>query len=132
MAEYPHKELTHKIIGAAYKVGNSLGPHIRETYVQRAIAAEFDQLGIAYAREFTVDLCYAGKKIGEDRLDFIVDGKVVVEIKVVPELKNVHLRQVLEYLRVTNMQIALLIFFTPNGVRIRRIVYPDRSKKPFV
>lgn len=128
MEEYLYNDLTHAIIGIAYKVYNTLGYGVREQYVHRAFSSEFDAVKLSYVHEFSISLIYNGKKIGDYRLDFIVDDKVIVEIKIVPVMKQAHIKQALEYLRTTKKKLALLIFFTPQCVQIKRIILPDKSR----
>ena len=119
-----YKDLSFKLIGIAYKVYNSLGFALQEKYYQRAYEKELQKLNIPYKKELKVDLNYNGDKIGEYFLDFLVDDKIIIELKVAPRLRHIHIRQVLEYLDITKKKLALLIFFTDDGIRYRRVLNP--------
>ncbi|OGF20803.1 hypothetical protein A2316_03170 [Candidatus Falkowbacteria bacterium RIFOXYB2_FULL_38_15] len=123
--EIVYPELSYKLVGTAFKVYNSLGFGCRELYMQRAYAKELSTEGIIFIREKEIKLIYDGQEIGKYRLDFIVDNKVIVELKVVPIVKNIHIRQVLEYLNATKFKLAILIYFTSNGVVYKRVVNPN-------
>jgi len=120
---YP--ELSYKLIGIAFKVYNSLGFGLKEKYYQRAFEKELGGMSISYAREKVVDLNYNGEKIGKYFLDFVIEEKIILELKVAPRLRQIHIKQVLEYLKVLNKKLAILIFFTDQGVRYRRIINPN-------
>lgn len=120
---YP--ELSYKLIGISFKVYNSLGFECREIYVQRAYAQEILNEGLYFIREKEIALTYDGRVIGKYKLDFIVENKIIVELKVVPIIKNIHIRQVLEYLNATKLKLAILIYFTPKGVMYKRVVNPN-------
>jgi len=107
-----YKDLSFKLIGIAYKVYNSLGFGLQEKYYQRAYEKELQKLNIPYKKELKVDLNYNGDKIGEYFL------------KVAPRLRHIHIRQVLEYLDITKKKLALLIFFTDDGIHYRRVLNP--------
>jgi len=125
MEEIVYPELSYKLVGMAFKVYNSLGFGCRELYMQRAYARELAQQGITFVREKEIELIYDGQEIGKYRLDFIIDQKIIVELKVVPIVKNIHIRQVLEYLNVTKLKLAILIYFTSNGVIYKRVINPS-------
>lgn len=124
MEQLLYEEVSRQIIGIAFKVFNALGYGVREQFLHRAFGAEFSNAKLEYQHEVTVPLTYAGTRIGTYRLDFVVRDCVVVEIKVAPFVQRIHVRQVLEYLRATKKRLALLIFFTPDGVRMKRVILP--------
>jgi GxxExxY protein len=119
---YP--ELSYKIIGIAFKVFNKLGYGHQEKYFQRAMALEFDKEGIEYEREKEIELLYDNQNIGRYFLDFIVERKILLELKVTPQMKHIHIRKTLEYLNEAKLKLAILIYFTKEGVRYRRIINP--------
>ena len=125
MAELVYPELSYLLVGLAYKVDNGLGYGHQEKYLQRAYEKELALNKIPYQREVVVDLVYGGEKIGKYRLDFIVANKIVVEFKVGVEPRQIHVKQVLEYLRVTGFKLAIIVCFTRSGVRFKRVVNPD-------
>lgn len=125
MVDFPHENITRLTIGIAFRVYNTLGYGVREQYVHRAFCAEFASAGIAYRHEVSIPLLYAGERIGTYRLDFILAEQIIMEFKMVPVVKHIHVKQVLEYLRATEKQLALLLFFTPMGVRVKRVILPQ-------
>ncbi len=96
-----HKEITEKIIGAAFDVHSFLGNGIQEVIYQRALAYEFSRKRLSFARELEMDIYYRDlvDPIGKRRVDFLVEDCVLVEVKAVKELENTHLAQVLNYLQ---------------------------------
>lgn len=122
--ELIYPELSYKIIGRAFRVYNQLGYGYQEKYYQRAYAHELTKEQLAFLREVSVKINYDGANIGKYFLDFIVDNKIIVELKVASEFKYKYIRQVLEYLNETNKKLAILIYFTKSGVKYRRIINP--------
>ena len=107
----PHKELTAKIIEAAIEVHHILGPGFLEAVYEEALAHEFDLRGISYERQKPIVIRYKDIVAGEQRLDLLVDGKVIVELKAIKDFEDIHLAITLSYMRATNTQVALLINF---------------------
>src|ERR1044071_9265970 len=103
MADYKYKEITEKIIGSAMKVHAALGNGFREVIYQRALEIEMHEVGLRFARELEIPVYYKGKIIGERRVDFFVENKIMVELKAIIELENVHLAQAKNYLEAYNM-----------------------------
>ena len=120
---YP--QLSYELVGIAFKIYNSLGFGLQEKYYQRAFEKELTELSMPYKKEYKVNLNYHGEKIGQYFLDFLIDDKIVIELKVAPRLRHIHIRQVFEYLRALNKKLAILIFFTDEGVRYRRVINPN-------
>ena len=104
-------ELTEKVLGAAIEVHRTLGPGLLESIYEEALCHEFSLRGIPFERQVPVDVVYKGKIIRGQRLDLLVEEKVVVEIKSVAKLPDVAIAQVLSYLRATGLKRALLINF---------------------
>jgi GxxExxY protein len=107
----PHKELTAKIIEAAIEVHRVLGPGFLEAVYEEALAHEFHLRGIPYERQKPIVIRYKDIVAGEQRLDLLVDGKVIVELKAVKDFEDIHLAITLSYMRATNIPVALLINF---------------------
>jgi len=103
--------LTEKIIGCAIEVHRQLGPGLLEGTYEAALAIELEIAGIHSEGQLIFPMVYKGRKIGEYRLDFLVDKQVVVEIKSVERFDPVFEAQVLTYLRVTGARVGLLINF---------------------
>ena len=117
---YP--ELSYKILGASFSVFNEIGYGMNEKYYQRVFAKTLENENISFKKEQMVNLMYDGESIGKYFLDFVVDDKIVVELKVRPKLGYIHIRQVMSYLKVTGYKLAILIYFTRDGIKYRRIV----------
>jgi GxxExxY protein len=124
MAELRHKDITEKIIGASFEVHKFLGNGFQEVIYQRALAWEFKQAGLSFAREIEQDIFYKQlpEPIGARRADFVVEGKVLVELKAVIELEDVHLAQVLNYLKAYKLEVGLLINFGSKSLTFKRLV----------
>ena len=124
MAELKYKDITEKIIGASFEVHKFLGNGFQEVIFQRALAWEFSQAGLNYAREIEQDIFYKQlpEPIGTRRADFVVEGKVLVELKAVIELEDVHLAQVLNYLKAYKLEVGLLINFGSKSLTFKRLV----------
>lgn len=104
--------LTHAIIGAAIRVHDDLGPGLLESGYQSAMALEMAEQGIRFERQKAVPAFYRGQRLDTSyRLDFLVEGKVVVELKAVERLEPVFTAQLLTYLKITSCQVGLLINF---------------------
>ena len=107
--DYKYKEITESIIGASMKVHSALGNGFQEVIYQRALQIEMEDLGIKFRREFEMPIYYKEKEIGLRRVDFFVEDKIMVELKAIIQLENVHLAQAKNYLEAYNVQVGLLI-----------------------
>lgn len=125
--EYAESELTGKIIGCAMEVHKTLGNGFQEVIYQRALAIEMKNAGLEFSREHEMDIFYKGKKIGERRVDFFVEGKIMVELKAVIQLGDVHLAQAINYLEAYKMDIGLLINFGSPSLQFKRVMKPLRK-----
>jgi GxxExxY protein len=130
MEEYKHSELTHKIIGCAMQVHSFLGNGFQEIIYQRALALEFLKAGLKFERELLVEIFYKDyvDPIGTRRVDFIIEGLVLVELKALSTLDEVHVNQVLNYLRVYKIELGLLINFGENRLNLKRLILTDKNK----
>lgn len=117
-------ELTGRVIGAAIAVHRELGPGYLEAVYESALCIELDHLTIPYARQIVVEVGYRGRPVGEGRIDLLVDGWLVVELKAVETILPIHEAQVLSYLKATGHPVGLLINFNVVALRrgIRRVV----------
>ena len=121
MADYKFKEITEKIIGAAMKVHAALGNGFQEVIYQRALAIELEENGLRFVREMEMPIYYKGRKVGERRVDFFIENTIMVELKAVIQLENVHLAQAKNYLEAYNMQVGLLINFGSPSLQFKRL-----------
>ncbi|MDR2653363.1 MAG: GxxExxY protein [Prevotellaceae bacterium] len=126
--EYPLSELTAKIIGCAMEVHKIMGNGFQEVVYQRCMAIEMSEKGIAYSREHEMDLIYKGENVGTRRVDFFVEGEVMLELKAVTQLDNVHLAQAINYLEAYGLNIGLLINFGNTSLQFKRVSKPRKSK----
>ena len=117
-----YKELTYKIIGAAMEVHNHLGPGHNEEVYQKALENEFKNQGLAFESQKSVSIEYKGSQVGLRFLDFVVDDRVIVEIKATSELTSLHQWQVLYYFAATEYPIALLINFGSDKLEYKRLL----------
>ena len=122
---YRHAELTKRFIGAAIEVHRQLGPGFLESICEEAFSRELDKSGLAYERQVPIKILYDDEQIGMHRLDLIIDQKVVVELKAVKQLEDVHLATCLSYLKASNLYVGLLINFAEAKTRIRRVFRPS-------
>ncbi len=116
-----HEEITHRIIGAAMKVHSTLGNGFQEVIYQRALAIEFAFQGLNFEREKEMELFYRDQQIGTRRVDFFVESCVMVEIKAVIKLEDVHLAQAINYLEAYHMQVGLLLNFGARSLEYKRV-----------
>ena len=121
MPDYKFKEITEKIIGASMKVHAALGNGFQEVIYQRALEIEMEEVGLKFARELSMPIYYKGKNIGERRVDFFVEEKIMVELKAIIQLENVHLAQAKNYLEAYNMEVGLLINFGSISLQFKRL-----------
>jgi len=123
MLELKYKDVTEKIIGASFEVHKFLGNGFQEVIYQRALAWEFAQAGLSYTREIEQEIFYIEltEPIGI-RADFVVEGKVLVELKALIGLDDVHLAQVLNYLKAYKLEVGLLINFGSKSLTFKRLV----------
>jgi GxxExxY protein len=122
--EFPHGELTERILGVAIHVHRQLGPGFLEKMYENALCLELTK---NFQRQVPVRVLYDGEEVGRHVLDLIVERKVVVEIKPVKEIEDVHLAIVLSYLRATGLAAGLVVNYRAARLGIRRVVSTGRS-----
>ncbi|MCF6295017.1 MAG: GxxExxY protein [Flavobacteriaceae bacterium] len=125
--KYKHSELTGKIIGAAMEVHKYLGNGFQEVIYQRALSIELNMQNIQHEREKEMQLTYKGYDIGKRRADFFIEEKIMLEIKAVKVLEDVHLAQAINYLEAYNMEIGLLINFGSTSLHFKRVMKPKNQ-----
>lgn len=125
--DYPDSELTGRIIGCAMEVHKHLGNGFQEVVYQRALSIELYLQGISHEREKEMPLQYKGHDIGTRRVDFFVAERIMVEIKAVIKLEDVHLAQAINYLEAYHMEIGLLINFGTPSLQFKRVMKPKKS-----
>ena len=113
-------ETTQQIIAAAIRVHRALGPGFLESIYEEALAVEFALSGIQFVRQYPVPLFYRDHQIGEHRLDFLVEGKIVVELKAVSRLEDIHFAIGRSYLKAISLEDGLLFNFATVPLTIKR------------
>jgi GxxExxY protein len=117
-----HPDLSFKIVGCAFDVFNSIGfGHLEKVY-QNALAIAFEKIGLKFAEQVKREIIYEGKKLGYGKLDFLVEDKIVVEIKRGNYFNPADFDQVKKYLDSKQLQLGILIRFTPDKVLFKRVV----------
>lgn len=125
--EYKYSDLTEKIIGCAMKVHNQLGGGFQEVIYQRALAIELGDAGLDFIREQEMPVFYNQVQIGERRVDFLIENKVLVELKAVTQLEDVHVAQALNYLEAFKLEVGLLINFGSVKLQFRRLMKNEKQ-----
>ena len=128
MKEGINDDLTYKIIGCAMKVHNTLGNGFQEVIYQRCLAIEFEKNGIQFLREQEMPIYYDEIAVGTRRADFIVDASVLIELKAVIKLEDVHLAQGLNYLEAYKIEKGLLVNFGSPSLEVKRL-FSKHTKK---
>ncbi len=116
-----HEDLTRRIIAAAMQVHSTLGNGFQEVIYQRALEIEFPYHNLAFEREKEMSIFYRGQEIGTRRVDFFVEKLIMVELKAVIQLEDVHLAQAMNYLEAYKMEIGLLINFGAKSLQFKRV-----------
>ena len=115
------EDLTKKIIGCAIEVHKSLGNGFQEVIYQRALEIEMRLAGLEFNREMNMSIFYREFEIGTRRVDFFVENKIMVEIKGIIHLEDVHLAQAINYLEAYKMEIGLLLNFGAKSLEFKRV-----------
>jgi GxxExxY protein len=119
---YKYSEITEKAIGCAMKVHQKMRNGYQELIYNRCLAIEFRKAAIVFQNEMELPIFYDGVEVGKRRVDFLVESKVLLEIKATSELTDAHLAQALNYLEVLNLEIGLLINFGSKSLEIKRLI----------
>ena len=117
--------ITYNIIGAIYKVYAALGPGLLESVYEEALAYQLEMNGLKVERQVHDPIFYEGKQLANDlRLDLLVEGQIIVELKAVKELLDTHYKQLLTHLRLSNLHIGLLVNFQTADIKhnIHRVI----------
>ena len=122
-------DLTFKINGCAMKVHNKLGNGFQEVIYQRCLAIELFRTGLKFGREVEQKIFYDDIDVGTRRADFVVEGKVIVELKAVIKLEDVHLAQAKNYVVAYDFPIGLLINFGATSLQFKKIYNKKYNKQ---
>ena len=115
-------ELSQKVIGAAIEVHKELGPGFLENIYEEALKIELAEYNISYEYQKEIKVEYLGVVVGLHRLDLIIENKIIIELKAVKELADIHFAQLRSYLKATGLKIGLLFNFAKPTLEIRRVV----------
>lgn len=129
MTELKYGEITKQIIGCAFEVHKFLGNGFQEVIYQRALALELQRAGLAFEREIEQPIFYKAfeEQIGARRVDFIVQGNVLVELKAIVLLEDVNFAQILNYLKIYRFEVGLLINFGGKSLTFKRVVLSNNN-----
>jgi GxxExxY protein len=119
--ELGNKDLTERIIAAAIRVHRELGPGFLESMYEEALAIEFSTALISFERQKLLPVFYREHLIGEHRLDFLIEQKVILELKAVAGLENIHFAIVRSYLKACNLNDGLLLNFATTRLTVKRV-----------
>ena len=120
--EYYKSEITGKIIGCAQKVHKILGNGFQEVIYQRALQIEFIKEGLIFEREKEMPIIYDEQQIGTRRVDFLVDKDIMVELKAITKLEDVHKSQLINYIETYKVRLGLLLNFGSKSLEVRRYI----------
>jgi GxxExxY protein len=120
------EEITYKIIGCCMKIHNILGNGFQEVIYQRCLDIELKRTGLKFGREIEQNIFYEGILVGKRRADFTVEDKVIVELKAVINLENVHLAQAKNYVIAYDFPVGLLINFGSTSLQYKKIFNPKQ------
>ena len=121
MSEDDLNKISEKIIGCAYAVGNALGNGFLEKVYENALALEINEKGLDVKQQFPIKVFYKNVVVGEFIADLVIENRILVELKAVKGIDEIHLAQCLNYLKATNLPLCLLINFSKPRVEVKRV-----------
>jgi GxxExxY protein len=125
---YKYSDLTALIIGCAMKVHSTLGNGFQEVIYQRSLTVAMEKQGLRFSRELEMEIYYEGVNVGARRVDFLVENKIMVELKAISNLDDIHLAQALNYLEAYKLETGLLLNFGSKSLEIKRITNEYKLK----
>lgn len=131
MAVLVYPELSYRIVGILFEVHNRLGGNYEEKYYQRAVEKLLALNKLTFNKELKADISFEGDRIGKYFLDFLVEDKIILELKAVPRVLPIHFRQVRSYLKVKNLQLGILANFRGSKLTYKRILNPSVNANAF-
>jgi GxxExxY protein len=120
--KHPFEELSNTVIGAAINVHKELGPGFLEGIYEEALKIQLSEHGTQFESQKEITVKFHGKKIGKHRMDLVIENQIILELKAVKELLDIHMAQLRSYLKATGLKIGLLINFSKPKIEIKRIV----------
>lgn len=127
MAKIILPELSYKLMNILFSVHNELGNNYQEKHYQRAIAMRLEQAGISFQKEQKVGINFDGEKIGDLYFDFLIDDKIILEIKTNLGITHDNIKQVLRYLESANLSLGIIANFRASRLEYRRVIYSCNS-----
>ncbi|MFH0888729.1 MAG: GxxExxY protein [Planctomycetota bacterium] len=121
--ELPYKELTEKIIGSAIEVHKQLGPGFIESIYENALVIELQHRGLKVSQQVGLAVKYKGTDVGQHRLDLLVENTIIVELKVVKMIEDIHFAIVKSYLKALGKNHGLIINFAKIKLETKRVIY---------
>ena len=122
MRGHQFEELSNQVIGAAIRVHKQLGPGFLESIYEQALKVERSESGLGFDSQKETKIEYSGVEVGMHRLDLVVEEEIIVELKAVKELADIHFAQLRSYLKVTGMKVGSLLNFSKPTLEVRRVV----------
>ena len=121
---FPLKEITYQIIGIAMKIHKQLGPGFLEAVYEEALIIEFRKNKIGFKNQVSLDIYYEGYKLKKKyRADFIINDKILIEVKKIGKLTKIDEMQMINYLKAANLKVGLLLNFGGTSLQWKRIIY---------
>ena len=120
--EYKYSDITEKVIGCAMKVHRQMRNGFQELIYHRCLIIEFRKIAVPFLNEIELPIFYDDIEVGKRRVDFLIENRVIIEIKAVSELTDSHLAQALNYLEALNLEIGLLINFGSKSLEVKRLI----------
>jgi GxxExxY protein len=127
--QYIHSEITSEILNIAFEVHRIIGPGFPECVYQRAMLVECNLRNVETDSEIALPIFYKNIKVGSRRADLLIKKKVIVELKAITELNDLHLAQAINYLEAFNLEVGLLINFGNKSLQYKRIIHPRLLKQ---
>ncbi|OGH24494.1 MAG: hypothetical protein A3B47_01540 [Candidatus Levybacteria bacterium RIFCSPLOWO2_01_FULL_39_24] len=127
-----YEDLTYRIRGAMFTVYNELGFGHKENIYQKSLIREFETLNIPFKQEVGLDVKYKGDIVGKYRPDFVIDNRIIIELKSVEFMPKSHEEQLVHYLKTTGYSLGLLVNFGSNRLRIKRLIWTNNLRKSVV
>jgi GxxExxY protein len=116
-------DLSHRIIGVAIDIHKKLGPGFQEKIYEEAFLKEFEKAGIGFEKQKVVRVDYNGVNLGNQRIDLLVDGEIIVEIKACNKIIPLFRDQVISYLKTADKRLGLILNFGRQKLEIKRVVH---------
>ena len=127
MIKLAHEELTGRIIACAIEVHKALGPGFLESIYEAALVVELKRAGLRVEQQKPLPIFYREVMVGEHRLDLLVEDKIVVELKAISELEDIHFAIVRSYLKAAGLEHGLLLNFAAMPLTVKRVIYQSVS-----